>query len=67
MKQIYVGRDRVDAEMASEALRNIGFNAVVIGDQLAIPTGPYPSVWVEDDEEEAAKVAWAELQGAAPQ
>ncbi len=64
MKQIYVGRDRVDAELACEALRNSGFNAVVIGEQLAIPTGPYPSVWVEDDEEAAAKAVWQEMQAA---
>ena len=61
MKQIYVAKSRSDAELACDQLRNAGFDAVVQGDQVAIPTGPYPSVWVPDDEAAAAAAAWRDL------
>jgi len=65
MKRIYMARDRVDADVACAELRGRGFEAVVIGDLSAIPSAPFPSVWVPDSEEAAAVAAWAELQGAA--
>lgn len=63
MKQIYMARDRVDADIACAELRGLGFEAVVIGDLAAIPTAPFPSVWVPDSEEAAAVAAWADFQG----
>lgn len=64
MKQIYVGRDRMDADLACKALRDRGFQATVMGDPAALPTSPFPSVWVEDDEEAAARAAWEEIRAA---
>ena len=63
MKEIYVAQNRMDADLACEELRNRGFDAVVIGDLAAIPSSPFPSVWVPDDEARAAAEAWKELQG----
>ncbi len=63
MKQIYMAKSRVDAELVAERLRQAGFDAVVQGDQLAIPSAPFPSVWVPDDEAEAAAEAWQDLDG----
>lgn len=61
MKQIYVARDRVDADLLAAQLRGRGIGAVVIGDIAAIPSSPFPSVWVNDGEEDAAVRALAEL------
>jgi len=61
MKQIYVARDRVDADLACEAVCGRGFAAVVVGDLVAIPSAPFPSVWVPDSEVELARLAWVEL------
>lgn len=61
MKQVYVARDRVDADLVCEQLRGRGFGAVVIGDVAAIPSSPFPSVWVNDEEEVDATQAMAEL------
>ena len=66
MKQIYVARDRIDADLVCEELRGRGFEAVVIGDLAAIPSAPFPSVWVRDSEAEAAAAVWAEFQGSRP-
>jgi hypothetical protein len=63
MKQIYMARDRVDADFVCEELRGRGFEAVVIGDVANIPSVPFPSVWVPDEEADAAAAAWAELRG----
>ena len=65
MKRIYMARDRVDADVGCAELRARGFAAVVIGDLTAIPSAPFPSIWVPDAEETAAVAAWTELQGAA--
>jgi hypothetical protein len=61
MKQVYVAKSLVDAELACSELRNAGFDAVVQGDVLALPSGPFPSVWVPDDEAAAAAEAWRQL------
>jgi len=63
VKQIYVARDRIGADLACAALRRLGFGAVVVGDLAAIPSAPYPSVWVPDDEGDAAALAWRDLRG----
>ncbi len=42
MKQIYVARDRVDADLLAAQLRGRGIGAVVIGDIAAIPSSPFP-------------------------
>jgi hypothetical protein len=63
VKQIYVAKNRGDADMVADRLRQAGFDAVVQGDVLALPSGPFPSVWVPDDEAEAAASAWAEMGG----
>lgn len=61
MKQIYVARNLADAELACARLRDMGYDAVVQGDVVAIPSAPFPSVWVPDDEAAAAAEAWQEL------
>ena len=63
MKQVYLARDRVDADLACGELRGRGFEAVVVGDLVAIPSATFPSVWVPDSEAESAAAAWAELRG----
>lgn len=55
MIQAYVATDLVDAEMAAAALMAAGVAAVVQGDRVAIPSGPFPTVWVEDDRLEQAR------------
>jgi hypothetical protein len=55
MIQAYIATDLVDAEMAAEALNAAGVSAVVQGDVLAIPSGPFPTVWVEDENLERAR------------
>lgn len=54
----------MDADLAGRALRKRGFRATVMGDPAALPTGPFPSVGVEDDEEAAAMTAWEEIRAA---
>ncbi len=54
MIQAYVATDLVDAEMAAAALTAAGISAVVQGDVIAIPSGPFPTVWVADDTLERA-------------
>ncbi len=49
MIQAYVATDIVDAELAAATLTAAGISAVVQGDVLALPSGPFPTVWVEDD------------------
>lgn len=55
MIQVYIATDLVDAEMAAEALNAAGVSAVVQGDVLAIPSGPFPTVWVEEEKLEQAR------------
>ncbi len=61
MKQVYLARDRVDADLVCGELRGRGFEAVVVGDLVAIPSATFPSVWVPDTEADSAAAAWAEL------
>ncbi len=61
MKQIYMARDRVGADFACAELCGLGFDAVVVGDLAAIPSAPYPTVWVPDNQAEAAASAWRDL------
>ena len=61
MRQIYMARDRIDADLVCDEVRGRGFGVVVIGDVAAIPSVPYPSVWVDDSEYDAALAAWAEV------
>ncbi|NIM52965.1 MAG: hypothetical protein GTO22_27635 [Gemmatimonadales bacterium] len=51
MKQIYVARDRADAELLKSVLASEGIRAVVRADPVPVTSQPYPSVWVVDDEE----------------
>jgi hypothetical protein len=55
MIQVYVATDLVDAEMAAAELTASGINAVVQGDVIAIPSGPFPTVWVEQAQLEQAR------------
>lgn len=55
MIQVYIATDLVDAEMAAAALNAAGISAVVQGDVLAIPSGPFPTVWVEEEKLEQAR------------
>lgn len=66
MKQIYLAKSVADAELVCGQLRNAGFDAVVQGDVAAIPSAPFPSVWVPDDEAAAAAEAWGRLQESGP-
>ena len=54
MIQVYIATDVVDAEMAAATLNAAGVSAVVQGEVLAIPSGPFPTVWVQDDKVEQA-------------
>ncbi|HET9066535.1 MAG TPA: DUF2007 domain-containing protein [Gemmatimonadales bacterium] len=54
MKQVYVAQSRVEADLICNELRNLGIDAVVQGDLMAIPTAPFPTIWVPADEEAAA-------------
>lgn len=62
MKQIYVAQSRIEADLICNELRNLGFDAVVQGDLLAIPTAPFPTVWVPEEEEAAALEACLSLE-----
>jgi len=62
VKRIYLARDRVDADLVCAELRGRGFDAVVIGDLAAIPSAPFPSVWVPDQEAAAAEAVWHSIQ-----
>lgn len=48
MTQLYIATDLVDAEMVAADLTAAGVAAVVQGDRIAIPSGPFPTVWVEE-------------------
>jgi hypothetical protein len=66
VKQIYLASNRIEADLVCQELRGRGFKAVVIGDLAAIPSAPFPSVWVPDQEAAAAAVTWADLRGDQP-
>lgn len=55
MIQVYIATDLADAEMAAATLNAAGVSAVVQGDAIAIPSGPFPTVWVEEDQLEQAR------------
>ena len=61
MRQIYLASNRMEADLLSDELRQLGFDAVVQGDVSAIPSAPFPSIWVPADEAEAAAAACREL------
>lgn len=62
MKQVYVAQNRIEADLLCSELRNAGIDAVVQGDAASIPTGPFPTIWVPDEEEAAALEACKTLQ-----
>jgi hypothetical protein len=55
MKRVYLARDQVDAEMTLHALAAERIEAVIRSDSF--PTGaiPFPSVWVEEVDENRAR------------
>lgn len=55
MIQAYIATDLVDAEMVAADLTAAGVAAVVQGDRIAIPSGPFPTVWIEDESLELAR------------
>jgi hypothetical protein len=61
MKQIYLASNRMEADLICDELRQMGFEAVVQGDLLAIPSAPFPSIWVPADQAEAAAEACREI------
>lgn len=61
MKQVYVAKSYAEAEMLGAELVGLGLDAVVQGDRAAIPTSPFPSIWVPEDQAEAAAQALADL------
>jgi hypothetical protein len=54
MKQVYLARDLVDAELTAEALKAEGIDAVVRADSFFTGATPFPSVWVDEDDEDSA-------------
>lgn len=60
MKQIYVAKSYAEAEMLGSELVGLGLDAVVQGDRAAIPTSPFPTIWVPDEQVEAATQALAD-------
>jgi hypothetical protein len=54
MKQVYLARDPVDAELTAEALRAEDIEAVVRTDAVFTGAQPFPSVWVDEDDEDSA-------------
>ena len=61
MKQIYLATSRMEADMLCDELRQQGFDAVVQGDVSALPSAPFPSIWVPSAEAEAAAAACREI------
>jgi hypothetical protein len=55
MKQVYLARDRVDADLTAEALLAEGIEAIVKGDPMPVSSTPFPSVWVDDADEARAR------------
>jgi hypothetical protein len=50
MKRVYVAQSEADAQLVANQLRAAGVDAVVKADRFAVPSIPFPSVWVEDDD-----------------
>ena len=48
MKRVYVAQNQVDAQLVAEELRAGGVSAIVKVDTVAMPSIPFPSVWVEE-------------------
>jgi hypothetical protein len=55
MKQVYVARDAVDAQIVCDILLDAGIDAVVERDAVPIATAPFPSVWVPEPDVERAR------------
>lgn len=55
MKQVYLARDSADAELVCEILRGAGIEAYVKNESAPIVDAPYPSVWVEPEDEARAR------------
>ena len=47
MKRVYVAQNQVDAQLVAEELQAAGIAAIVKVDTVAVPSIPFPSVWVE--------------------
>jgi hypothetical protein len=48
MKRVYVAQSEAEAHLVAEELDAAGIQAVVKADTVAIPSIPFPSVWVEN-------------------
>ena len=48
LKRVYVAQSEAEAYLVAEELDAAGIQAVVKADTVAIPSIPFPSVWVED-------------------
>lgn len=56
MKELYLARDRVEAQLLVDFLDRKLIEAVILGDYLAgaageLPAGIFPAVWVVEDED----------------
>jgi hypothetical protein len=59
MRKLYQAKDRIEAQMLSDFLREQGVEATIVGDYLAgaageLPANIFPEVWVVDDDLQAA-------------
>ena len=64
MKQIYLARDSADADIVCAILRAAGIDAYVKNESAPVVDTPFPSVWVEpDDEARAREILDAEMSG----
>jgi hypothetical protein len=61
MRQIYLASNRMEADLLCDELRQLGFEAVVQGDVAAIPSAPFPSIWVPTGEAAAAAAAMRQM------
>ena len=55
MKQVYLARDSADADLVREILRGAGIDAYVKNESAPVIDTPYPSVWVEPEDEARAR------------
>ena len=60
MKQVYLARDPIDAEVVKKKLLAAGIPAVIRAESFAVAPAPFPSVWVEDTIAENARAVLAE-------
>ena len=49
VKQVYIARNDVDAQLVCEMLLQAGIKAVVRGDPMPVTTKPFPLVYVVDE------------------